>query len=205
MISTPSRHWNQRSRIFEKCQNHAWNRPFPLRHVDFHLTHEWLATPLTTPNDSAIALQCMQFHTTTQQIPHWLQWVAANSPRRKLPLPLRRSPPKSNKPLPSPTPLTTLNGIRIQSAVLPHVRTDGRGTTWSITLALCSAILIASDALIISGKYLQIQANCPSLNPLPVALHRLEPGPQALIASTLPLSHRTTVALFPWSYVYLFR
>jgi len=37
----------------------------------------------------------------------------------KLPLPLRRSPPKVNTPIPSPTPLTTPNGIRIQSAVLP--------------------------------------------------------------------------------------
>ena len=32
---------------------------------------------------------------------------------RKLPLPLRRSPPKSSTPLPSPTPLTTPNGIPI--------------------------------------------------------------------------------------------
>ena len=60
------------------------------------------------------------FHTTTQQIPHWLQWDAANSPP-KLPLPLRRSPPKFNTPIPSPTPLTTPNGIQIQSAVLPQL------------------------------------------------------------------------------------
>ena len=39
---------------------------------------------------------------------------------------------------------------------------------------------------IISGKYLQIQANCPSLNQWPCANARLEPGPMALIASTLP-------------------
>jgi len=37
----------------------------------------------------------------------------------KLTLPLRRLPPNSNTPIPSPTPLTTPNGIRIQSAVLP--------------------------------------------------------------------------------------
>jgi len=37
----------------------------------------------------------------------------------KQPLPLRRSPPKSNTPIPSPIPLTTSNGIQIQSAVLP--------------------------------------------------------------------------------------
>jgi len=33
---------------------------------------------------------------------------------------LRRSPPKSNAPIPRPTPLTTPNGICIQSAVLPQ-------------------------------------------------------------------------------------
>ena len=32
---------------------------------------------------------------------------------------LRRSPPKSNTPIPSPTPLTTQNGTQIQSAVFP--------------------------------------------------------------------------------------
>jgi len=35
----------------------------------------------------------------------------------KLPLSLRRSPPKSHRPIPSPTPLTTPNGIQIQSPV----------------------------------------------------------------------------------------
>jgi len=38
----------------------------------------------------------------------------------KLPLPLRRSPPKSNTPIPSSILLTTPNGIRIQSAVSPQ-------------------------------------------------------------------------------------
>jgi len=37
----------------------------------------------------------------------------------KLPLPLRRSPPKSSTPLPSPTPLTTRNGITIHLWVWP--------------------------------------------------------------------------------------
>ena len=37
----------------------------------------------------------------------------------KLPLPLRRSPPKSSTPLPSPTPLTTPNGIPIHLRVWP--------------------------------------------------------------------------------------
>jgi len=40
---------------------------------------------------------------------------------------LRRSPPKSNTPIPSPTPLTTPNGIPIQSVVLPlHTLADGQ-------------------------------------------------------------------------------
>jgi len=38
----------------------------------------------------------------------------------KLPLTFRRSPPISNTPDPRPTPLTTRNGIQIQSAVLPQ-------------------------------------------------------------------------------------
>ena len=46
------------------------------------------------------------------------------------------------------------------------MRTDRRGTTWSITLALCSAILIASDALIICGLYLPL--DFVDLNILPL-------------------------------------
>jgi len=44
----------------------------------------------------------------------------------KLPLRLRRSPPKSNTPIPSPTSLTTPKGIRIQSPCChcSHVQTD---------------------------------------------------------------------------------
>jgi len=47
----------------------------------------------------------------------------------KLPLPLqklRRSPPKSNTPLPSPTPLTTPNGIPIHSPVSPLLTCEDR-------------------------------------------------------------------------------
>jgi len=59
----------------------------------------------------------------------------------KLPLPLQRSPPKSNTPKMSPTPLTTPNGIWIQSAVSPQFTcADGQmgGATWSIPIVLCS-------------------------------------------------------------------
>jgi len=65
------------AKIPKNARIHARNSPFPLRHVDFHLTHESGPTPLTTPNVSSIAVR---FHTTTQQSPHWLQWDAANSP-----------------------------------------------------------------------------------------------------------------------------
>jgi len=101
----------------EKCQKLRQKQSlpkFPLRHVDFHLTHECLCHP--THHAKRQLDRCTHFHTTTQQSPHCLQWDATNS-LPKLPLPLRRSPPKT--PIPSPTPLTTPNGIEIQSAVLP--------------------------------------------------------------------------------------
>jgi len=55
--------------------------------------------------------------TTTQQSPHLFRWDAPNLPPKLL-LSFRRSPPPSNTPISQPTPLTTPNGIRIQSAVL---------------------------------------------------------------------------------------
>jgi len=132
------------------------------------------------------------FHTTMQQSPHWLKWVATNSPR-KLPLPLRRSPPKSNTPIPSPTPLTTPNGTRIQSAVSPQYTCADR-QTWddrSITLVLCSAILIASDAL-------KTNARCHMytlLETLPVLWNFSEQRPHCFLSQNLwpqfhPPAHR---------------
>ena len=104
-----------RAKMPKNARNHARNSPFPLRHVDFHLTHECLGPP--THHTKRQLDRCTHFHTTTQQSPHWLQWDAAKS------LPncpsLQRPLPKSNTPIPSPTPLTTPNGIRMQSAVLP--------------------------------------------------------------------------------------
>jgi len=88
--------------------------------------------------------RCTHFHTTTQQSHHWLQWDAANS-SHKLPLPLRRSPPKSNTPTPSPTSLTTPNGIRVQSAILPKYRCVDR-QTWDNTVNHISALLSYSDS-----------------------------------------------------------
>ena len=58
----------------------------------------------------------------------------------KFSLPLRRSPPKSNTPLPSLTTLTTPNGIRIQSPVSPLLISADRqmASEYSIPLVLCS-------------------------------------------------------------------
>jgi len=126
-----------RVKMPKNARNHAINSPFPLMCVDFHLTHKCLAHP--THHAKRQPNRYTHFHTTTQQSPP------------KLPLPLRRSPPKSNTPIPSPTPLTTPNGIRIQSAVLPQfTRADRQmaGQMFSNISALL-AILIESDALII--------------------------------------------------------
>jgi len=63
----------------------------------------------------------------------------------------RRSIYPSNTPIPRPTPLTTPNGILIQSAVLPlytfgtHTQTDGLGG-----MSAPLAMLIESDALTIT-------------------------------------------------------
>jgi len=54
-----------------------------------------------------------QFEKRASQRPHWLQWDAPNSPS-KLPLPFDDHHPIKY------TPLTTSNGILIQSAVLPQ-------------------------------------------------------------------------------------
>jgi len=52
---------------------------------------------------------------------HWLQWDALHLPP-KLPLPLRWSPLPSNTPIPRPIPLTTPNGIHMQSAIFSQYR-----------------------------------------------------------------------------------
>ena len=49
------------------------------------------------------------------------------------------------------------------------------------------------------GQIFGIQAHCPSLNRLPCAPARLEPGPRALISksNTLPLNHQPTPISYP--------
>jgi len=58
------------------ARNHARNSPFPLRHVDFHLTHECLSPH--THHAKRQLDRSTHFHTMTQQSSHWLQWDAAN-------------------------------------------------------------------------------------------------------------------------------
>jgi len=64
------------------------------------------------------------FHTTTQQIPIGYNGTPQINPQTALPL--RRSPPKSNTPIPGPIPLTTPNGIQIQLVVLPLLTCEYR-------------------------------------------------------------------------------
>ena len=95
------------------------NCPFPLRHVDSHLINPSLDRPHSPPQRQLDRFT--HFRTTTQQRPHWLQWYTPNSPQNSpLPSTITTHSPASNTPIPPPTPLTILNGIWIQSAVLPQ-------------------------------------------------------------------------------------
>jgi len=97
----------------KNATNHARNRPFPLRYVDFHLTHQCMGPPHSPRQTTARSLYALPHNDA-------LVIMERRNFTPKLPLPLRRSPPKSNTPIASPTPLTTPNGIGIQSAVLPQ-------------------------------------------------------------------------------------
>jgi len=68
----------------------------------------------------------------------------------KLPLPLRRSPPKSNTPLPSMTPLTTPNSIRIHSPVSPLLTSADRQMAQAKVLSH-KHFALWSNALIIAA------------------------------------------------------
>jgi len=76
----------------------------------------------------------------------------------KLPLPLRQSPPKSNTPIPSPTPLTTPNGIRIQSAML-SLLTCADGHMGQAKAPSHKRFALWSDALKI-GEPRPVRRNC---------------------------------------------
>jgi len=107
------------------ARNHARNSPFPLRHVDFHLTHECLGSPHSPCQTTARSLYSLP-HNDATKFP--LVTMGRRKFTPKLPLPLRRSPLKSNTPLPSPTRLTTPNGIAIHPCVWPQFTPAERQT-----------------------------------------------------------------------------
>jgi len=107
----------------KNATNHARNRPFPLRHVDFHLTYECLGQPHSPCQTTARSLYVLPHNDATKS-PLVIMGRRKFTP--KLPLPLWRSPPKSNTPIPSPTPLTSPKGIPIQSSVLPLLTPEDR-------------------------------------------------------------------------------
>jgi len=93
-ISTPCRHWNRCIWNCKICRKPCQKQPLPLEARGLP-SNTWVPgpTPLTTPNDSSISLRNstqrrnkvpINYNGTPQIHPH------------KLPLPLRRSPPKSN-------------------------------------------------------------------------------------------------------------
>jgi len=64
--------------ISKNAVNHARNSPIPLRHVDFHLTHECLGPPHSPRLTTARSLYALPHNDATNS--DWLQWDAANSP-----------------------------------------------------------------------------------------------------------------------------
>jgi len=82
----------------------------PLRRIQRYILHrEILSTFHTRVDNRSIRHFCIVF-------------------APKLPLSLQRSPPKSNTPLPSPTPLTTPNGVPIHPRVWPLLTPADRQT-----------------------------------------------------------------------------
>ena len=127
-------HWNEYGENAEKCQRPCQNSPFRLRHVDIHLTHECLCPPHSPRQTTARSLYALQVRIAIElsfvALPHNdatkspLVTMGLRKFTPKQPLPLRRSPPKSNIPIPSPTPLTTRNGILIQSELSRAIQSD---------------------------------------------------------------------------------
>jgi len=107
-------------------------RTFSLGHLSYDLISPWTEFDKqindhddNDNNNNKKKSQSNLGRAASPALTHRLQWDAPRLPS-KLPFRLRRSPPPSNTPVPRPTPLTTPNGIRIQSAVLPQYtfRTD---------------------------------------------------------------------------------
>jgi len=96
--------------------------PFARTHAWRRFLH-WSIAVSTSPPQSILG-KARRSRTTTQQSIGYNR-TSPNSPQELL-LPLWRSLPPSNTAIPRPTPLTTLNNIRIQSVIFPQnsFRTD---------------------------------------------------------------------------------
>jgi len=109
------KYWPPKFPLGTQIPKNPPKQPLLLRHVDLHLIHQCLGPPHSPPQTPARSLYAP---------PHGAQLrnkgsIGYNGTPQIHPqkLPLRRSPPKSNSPITRPTPLTTPNGIQIQSAV----------------------------------------------------------------------------------------
>jgi len=68
MISMASVYWIAMTRKFEFGRKPTPNRPFPLRHVDPHLTHECLGTPHSPRHTTARSLYALP-HNDAKKVP----------------------------------------------------------------------------------------------------------------------------------------
>jgi len=138
---------NYRAQMPKNARNHARNSPFPLTHVDVHLTYECLDPPHSPCQMTARSLYALP-HNDATNCP--LVTTGRRKFTPKLPLPLRRSPPKSNIPIPSPThsPPPTASGSNQPFRHNSHVQTDRWATRMFNTMSALLAVLIESDALI---------------------------------------------------------
>jgi len=99
----------------------------------------------------------------TQTIP-WLQTYNGNFqtfPLRKLPLPLRRSPPTSNMPTHTLTPTTTPNHVPIHPAVSPGCRMQTNRQTNRQTAVRCGALHKRCGRLVDHRCFTMSACACP--------------------------------------------
>ena len=78
---------NNRTKISKNTGNHARNSPFPLRHVDFHLTHECLGPPHSPRQTTARSLYALSHNDATKSP---LVTMGRHKFTPKLPLPLQQ-------------------------------------------------------------------------------------------------------------------
>ena len=107
----------------EQCEKPRQRQPLPLEACGLHITHECLGPPHSPRQMTARLLYVVPHNDATKS-------PLVTMGRRKFTVQTAPSPstitPKSNTPIPSPTPLTTPNGIQIQSANT-DVQTDMGG------------------------------------------------------------------------------